>query len=68
MSTVPEIDCPRCGGSGRLITQVPDCCGRIAELGYCRGDCCVPRDEEYPCEWCGGGGKVPAAPVTANKG
>lgn len=53
------IDCHACGGSGKMILLKPDCCGRVHELGYCRGDCAVPREEEVWCETCDGGGKVP---------
>lgn len=55
MESDPQQDCPACGGRGFRIE--PDCCGRIAELGYCRADCAVPREVE--CDDCSGCGKIP---------
>ena len=50
------IECPECQGSGSG-GFTPDCCGMVYELGYCRGDCAIPRPT--PCEMCGGYGQVP---------
>lgn len=46
------IECPECCGVGYFV--VPDCCGMVHEIGYCKGDCAVPRQD--PCGMCGGQG------------
>lgn len=55
--------CEECGGHGWVPgTDIqPDCCGRVHELGYCRGDCAVPVQVETQeeCAACGGTGRTP---------
>jgi DnaJ-class molecular chaperone len=53
-------DCTDCGGTGYAVHVVPDCCGRVHDLGYCAGDCAVPREITEPCQTCGGSGVIPA--------
>ncbi len=61
----PLTDCPICSGQGWFVTVEPDCCGRVSELGYCRGDCAVPREVQAVCGACGGSGQIEDMTMTA---
>lgn len=56
--TIPEEPCPECGGSGCIISTVPDCCGNFTPHGECRAHCAVPREVQEQCEMCGGSGSL----------
>lgn len=55
-------DCPECGGWGCVSRIEPDCCGLAGDLGYCRGDCAVPREVQDQCPSCGGSGRSTLTP------
>lgn len=55
LSSPREVDCPQCGGQGFYL--VSGCCQNPRSTGECCGN---PVPEQEACQFCGGGGKLPA--------